>query len=57
MKEDFQKALILFIYFFLNLVSFNQEDQKMDKDEKQKEPGTSDQLLLRLQSKFKKILY
>ena len=29
----------------------------MDKDEKQKEPGTSDQLLLRLQSKLKKILY
>ena len=57
MKEDLQKALILFYFFFLNLVSFNQEDQKMDKDEKQKEPGTSDQLLLRLQSKLKKILY
>ena len=29
----------------------------MDKDEKQKEPGTRDQLLLRLQSKLKQTLY
>ena len=51
MKEDYQKALKKVTSFFLsNPVPFNGQNYQ-----KQKGPGTSDQSLSRLQSKFKKI--
>ena len=51
MKEDYQKALKKVTLFFLsNPVPFNRQDYQ-----KQKGPGTSDQSLFRLQSKFRKI--
>ena len=51
MKEDYQKVLKkLTLFFLLNPVSFNGQNYQ-----KQKEPGTSDQLFFRLQNKFKKI--
>ena len=51
LKEDCQKALKkLTLFFLLNLVPFNGQNY-----EKQKRPGTSNQLLFRLQSKFRKI--
>ena len=51
MKEDYQKALKKVTSFFLsNPVPFNRQNYQ-----KQKGPGTSDQLLFRLQNKFRKI--
>ena len=51
MKEDYQKAFKKLTLFFLyNPVPFNEQSYQ-----KQKESGTSDQLLLRLQNKFRKI--
>ena len=51
MKEDYQKALKKLTLFFLsNPVPFNGQSYQ-----KQKGPGTSDQLLFRLQKKFRKI--
>ena len=51
MKKDYQKALKKLTLFFLsNPVPFNGQSYQ-----KQKEPGTSDQLLFRLQNKFRKI--
>ena len=51
LKEDYQKALKKLISFFLsNLIPFNEQSYL-----KQKGSGTSDQSLLRLQNKFKKI--
>ena len=51
MKEDYQKGLKkLTLFFLLNPVSFNEQSRQ-----KQKEPGTSDQSLYRLQNKFRKI--
>ena len=51
MKEDDQKALKNVISFVLsNLVPFNRQNYQ-----KQKGPGTSDQLLFRLPNKFRKI--
>ena len=51
LKEDYQKALKKLTLFFLsNPVLFNGQSYQ-----KQKEPGTSDQLLFRLQNKFRKI--
>ena len=51
MKEDYQKALKKLTLFFLsNPVPFNRQSYQ-----KQKGPGTSDQLLFRLQNKFRKI--
>ena len=51
MKEDYQKALKKLTLFFLsNPVPFNGQSYQ-----KQKGPGTSDQLLFRLQNKFRKI--
>ena len=51
MKADYQKALKKLISFFLlNLVPFNRKSYL-----KQKGPGTSDQSLVRLKKKFKKI--
>ena len=50
MKEDYQKALKKVTLFFLsNPVPFNRQDYQ-----KQKGPGTSNQLLFRLQNKFRK---
>ena len=50
MKEDYQKALKKVTSFFLsNPVPFNRQNYQ-----KQKGPGTSDQSLSSLQSKFKK---
>ena len=52
MKEDYQKALKKVTLFFpSNPVTFNGQNYK-----KQKERGTSDQLLFRLLNKFRKIL-
>ena len=39
-------------FFLINPVPFNEQDY-----EKQKGPGTSDQLLFNLQNKFRKFLY
>ena len=51
MKEDHEKAFKRVTLFFLsNSVSFNRQNYQ-----KQKGPGTSDQLLFRLQNKFRKI--
>ena len=51
MKKDYQKALKKLTLFFLsNPVPFNGQNYQ-----KQKGPGTSDQLLFRLQKKFRKI--
>ena len=51
MKEHYQKALKKVTLFFLsNAVPFNGQNYQ-----KQKGPGTSDQLLFRLRSKFRKI--
>ena len=51
LKEDYQKALKTLTLFFLsNPVFFNGQSYQ-----KQKEPGTSDQSLFRLQNKFRKI--
>ena len=50
-KEDYQKALKKLTLFFLsNPVLFNGQSYQ-----KQKGPGTNDQLLFRLQNKFRKI--
>ena len=50
LKEDYQKALKnLTLFFHLNLVLFNGQSFQ-----KQKGPGTNDQLLFRLQNKLKK---
>ena len=50
MKEDYQKALKkLILFFLLNPVPFNGQSHQ-----KQKGSGTSDQLLSRLQKKFRK---
>ena len=51
MKEDYEKALKkLTLCFPLNPVDFNGQNYQ-----KQKETGTSDQLLFRLQNKIRKI--
>ena len=51
MKEDYQKVLKeLTLFFILNPVPFNGQSYQ-----KQKEPGTSEQSLFRLQNKFRKI--
>ena len=51
LKEDYQKALKKITLFFLsNLVPFNRQDYQ-----KQKGPGTSNQLLFRLRNKLRKI--
>ena len=51
MKEDYQKALKkLTIFFLSNPVPSNGQSYQ-----KQKGSGTSDQLLFRLQNKFRKI--
>ena len=51
MKEDYQKALKkLTLFFLLNPVPFNGQNYQ-----KQKGPGTSDQLLFKLQNNFWKI--
>ena len=47
MKEDYQKALKKLTLFVLRTQSLLME--------KQKEPGTSDQLLFMLQNKFRKV--
>ena len=50
LKEDYQKALKKVTSFFLaDPVPFNRQNYQ-----KQKGPGTSDQLLFRLQNKFRK---
>ena len=51
MKEDYQKGFtkLLTLFFLLNPVLLNGEEY-----EKQKGPGTSDQLVFRLQNKFRK---
>ena len=50
MKEDYQKALKkLTLFFPSNPVPFNEQNYQ-----KQKGPGTSDQLLFRLGNKFRK---
>ena len=50
-KEDYQKTLKKVTSFFLlNPVPFNRQN-----NQKQKGPGTSDQLLFRLQNKFRKV--
>ena len=51
MKKDYQKAFKMLTLFFLsNPVLFNGQNYQ-----KQKGPGTSDQSLFRLQTKFRKI--
>ena len=51
MKEDYQKALKkVTLIFLLNPVPFNRQNYQ-----KQKGHGTSDQLLFKLQNKFRKI--
>ena len=51
LKEDYQKAFKKVTSFFLlNPVSFNRQNHQ-----KQKGPGTSDQSLVRLRNKFRKI--
>ena len=50
LKEDYQKALKKVTLFFISTsVPFNRQDYQ-----KQKGPGTSNQLLFRLQNKFRK---
>ena len=50
MEKDYQKSLKKLNLFFLsNPIPFNGQDYK-----KEKGPGTSDQSLFRLQSKFRK---
>ena len=50
-KEDYQKTLKKVTSFFLlNPVPFNRQN-----NQKQKGPETSDQLLFRLQNKFRKV--
>ena len=52
LKEDYQKTLKrLTLFFLLNPVPLNKQDF-----EKEKWPGASDQLLLRLQNKLQKII-
>ena len=49
LKEDYQKTFKkLTLYFLLNSVPFNGQNYQ-----KQKGPGSSDQLLFRLQNKFR----
>ena len=50
MKEDHQKALKKVTFLLSNPVPFSRENYQ-----KQKGPGTSDQLLFRLQNEFRKI--
>ena len=51
MKEDYQKALKkLTLFFLMNPVPFNGQNYQ-----KQKRPGTTDQLLFRLRNEFRKI--
>ena len=51
LKEDYQKALKkLTLFFRFNPIPFNRQSYQ-----KQKGPGTNDQLLFRLQNKFRKI--
>ena len=51
LKENYQKALKKITSFFLlNPVPFNKQNYQ-----NQKGPGTSNQLLFRLQNKFRKI--
>ena len=51
MKEDYEKALKKVTSFFLlNPVPFNRQN-----NQKQKGPGNSDQSLLRLQNKLRKV--
>ena len=51
MKEDYQKASKkLALFFVLSPVPFNEQSYQ-----KQLGPGTSDQLVFRLQNKFRKI--
>ena len=51
MKEDYQKVFKKLLLFFIsNPVPFIEQNYQ-----EQKGPGTSDQSLLRLQSKFRKI--
>ena len=51
LKEDYQKASKkLTLFFLLNPIPFNGQSYQ-----KQKGPGTSDQLVFRLQNKFRKI--
>ena len=51
MKEDYQKAFKKLTLFFLsNPVPFNEQNYQ-----KQKESGTSDKSVFRLQNKFKNI--
>ena len=51
MKEDYQKPLKMStLFFLLNPVPFDGQNYQ-----KQKRPGTSDQLIFRLQNKFRKI--
>ena len=47
LKEDYQKALKKLTFFLSNPVPFNRQSYQ-----KQKESGTSDQLLFRLRNKF-----
>ena len=47
LSKSFKK---LTLFFLLNPVPFNEQNYQ-----KQKEPGTSNQLLFRLQNKFRKI--
>ena len=51
MKEDYQKPLKMStLFFLLNPVPFDGQNYQ-----KQKRSGTSDQLIFRLQNKFRKI--
>ena len=51
MKEDYQKPLKMStLLFLLSPVPFDGQNYQ-----KQKRPGTSDQLIFRLQNKFRKI--
>ena len=51
MKEDYQKALKnITSYFLSNPVPFNRQNYQ-----KQKGPGTTEQSLIRLRNKFRKI--
>ena len=52
LKKDYQKALKkLTVFFLLKPVPFNGQSYQ-----KQKEPGTSDQWLFRLQNKIRKVI-
>ena len=51
MKEDYQKPLKMStLFFLLSPVPFDGQNYQ-----KQKRPGTSEQLIFRLQNKFRKI--